>query len=172
MKIIEALKKVKSNRVKMTDLIGLISANSAHMESASKSLPYANPSEKVKEWLQSVADLEKDNARLLTRIQRTNLNTQVTIEMPNGVSVTKSIAEWIVRRREGIAIEVNAYTHLYAGNLKQSASKDSEGNIIIDNVVRNYDQEKRDIRLSHLNEERSLIDGTLEIINAVTDLEE
>lgn len=169
MKIIEALKKVKYNRQKMVDLNTLLSQNAAHMESQTGHTPYSDPKRKVKEWLQSIHDLQSDNAKLLSAIQRTNLETKVTIEVMEGQQVEKTIAEWIVRRREGVDQDYAACNALRT-RLTQQAIQDAEGNISVDNVVYNFSTEARDKRLMALSEEKSRIDSALEIVNATTDL--
>ena len=169
MKIIEALKKVKANRQKMADLTALIRNNSANMESEKGKTPYSDPKAKVKEWLQSVESLQSDNAKLLANIQYTNLHTEVSIEMPSGTVVTKTVAEWIVRRREGVDSVSAAYESLRT-NLKQNAVRDQEGNITVDHVILNFSAEQRDKKLMDLSQEKSLIDSKLEIVNATTDL--
>lgn len=168
MKIIEALKKLKMNRKKIQDLQNLIRMNASHMESATKSLAYANPKQKILEWEQSIHDLQKENAQLLARISKTNLETKATIEIGDN-QITKTISEWIYRRREGVDFDIQTQ-QAKATTLKQVATKDEKGEIVVDNVVRNYDQAKRDELLMSLSSEKMLIDSQLEIVNAVTDL--
>lgn len=170
MKIIEALKKVKMNRSKISDLQNLIRNNAAHMESGIKSLAYPDPAKKIKEWEQSIHDIQKENAKLLASVQLTNLSTNVTVEIGSN-QVTKTISEWIYRRREGVDFDI-ATQHAKATSLKQVAIKGENGEIQVDNVIRNYDQGKRDEILMQLSQEKMLIDSQLEIINAVTDLKE
>lgn len=169
MKIIEALKKVKYNREKMVDLARLIKQNAANMESQKGRTGYDDPKRKIREWVQSVHDLQNDNARLLAGIQRTNLTTKVTIEVEDGKPVTKTIAEWITRRREGVDQDYQVYSCM-STNLKQQTMQDAQGNLIVDNVVYNFSTEERDKKLMVLSEEKSRIDSTLEIVNATTDI--
>lgn len=169
MKIIEALKKVKYNREKMVDLARLIKQNAANMESQKGNTAYADPKRKIREWVQSVHDLQNDNAKLLAGIQRTNLTTKVTIEVEEGKPVTKTIAEWITRRREGVDQDYQVYSCMTTG-LKQQTMQDAQGNLVVDNVVYNFSTEERDKKLMILSEEKSRIDSVLEIVNATTDL--
>ena len=169
MKIIEALKAVKANREKITDLQMLIAKNAAHMESQNGSTAYNDPKKKIKVWVQSIHDTLLENARLLTQIQKTNLNTLVSIEMPSGVTVEKSISEWIVRRREGVDTEILTYQAM-RHSLKQQAIQSQDGTIKVDQVVVNYSTEDRDTKMMELSREKSLIDGKLEIVNATTEL--
>lgn len=168
MKIIEALKKIKANRVKIADLHALIAKYSAHMESGTSSVPYKDPAKSITEWTQSIFSLTQDNAILLSRIQKTNLVVAVPIEI-DGKVVTKNISEWVYRRREGVDQELQGYLSM-STRLTANATKDKEGNIIVDKVVYNYDQSLRDKKIAVLKEEKSLIDSALEIVNATTDL--
>ena len=169
MKIIEALKAVKANREKITELQMLIPRNAAHMESQNGATPYNDPKKKIKAWVQSIHDTLLENSRLLTRIQKTNLDTLVSIEMPSGVTVEKTVSEWIVRRREGVDAEILTYQSM-RHSLNQKAVQAQDGTIKVDQVVVNYSTEDRDTKLMELSREKSLIDGKLEIINATTDL--
>lgn len=168
MKIIEALKKIKANRVKIGDLQALISKYAAHMESGTTSLAYKEPAKAIDEWTQSIFSLSQDNAILLSRIQKTNLLVMVPVEI-DGKIVTKNISEWVYRRREGVDQEFGAYLSMTT-RLTATATKDKDGNMNVDKVVHNYDQASRDRKMSILKEEKSLIDSALEIVNATTDL--
>lgn len=167
MKLIEALKKVKSDREKIGDLVIKIRKHSARMESHRPE--YSKPDAQVDEWIQGIFDTQKNISALLTRIQKTNLQTNVTIEI-GGNQVVKTISEWIVRRREGVDFEILAYKSLTNMGLKPCQINDEEGNAKIDQVVLHFDAKKRDEKLSILVEEKHLIDSALEIINATTDL--
>lgn len=169
MKIIEALKKIKANRAKVEDLRKLISTHSA-MKSTDTS-PYANPVQQVKSWVDAIEQIALDNEKLLYRIHKTNLMTQVTIEL-DGNAVTKSIDEWINRRREGAAIAALAWNSQTDRGLKEEAIKQSDGTLHVVTIVRNYDAATRDKKLAAFAEEPSIIDGRLEIVNATTDLME
>lgn len=168
MKVVEALKKIKANRKKITDLNSKIACIASHMENEADSLAYKNPADKVKEFVQSAFDTQRENSKLLSRVQKTNLNTLVTVEL-GGVQVTKTVAEWVYRRREGVDHEIETYRNMRT-NMKPGAIQKPDGTIIVNNVIRNYDEEQRDKRMAILQEEKSLIDAALEITNAVTDL--
>lgn len=167
MKLIEALKKVKNDREKIEDLVMKIRKNSARMESHRPE--YAKPEAQVAEWLQGIFDTQKNINDLLTKIQKTNLQTNVTIEI-GGNQVSKTISEWIIRRREGVDFEISAYRSLTNMGLKPCQINDEEGNAKIDQVVLHFDSKKRDEKLAVLSEEKSLIDSALEIVNATTEL--
>ena len=97
MKIIEALKKTKDLQRKAEDIRTLIKNHSAR--SSLESDKYPEQEKKIHGWLQSHSDILREILRLRIAIQRTNLNTSVSIELGDK-TVTKSIAEWIHRRRD------------------------------------------------------------------------
>lgn len=168
MKIIEAMKKVKHNKEKITDLqtkIGNVCANLAH----ESPLYGAETQNKVREWLQSCQDLSQDNVSLLCAISRTNLATPVTIDLV-GKAVTKSIAEWVWRRREYAKLDLATFSKLTDRGLKEGHGQTSTGVPFEIKIVRHYDPAKRDEALAMYQAEPHLIDAALEVVNAVTDL--
>lgn len=167
MKIIEAMKKVKANRQKISDLQGKIYAVSAHLSHETPA--YEDPKAKVREWAQSCRDLTQENMWLLTAISRTNLDTNVGVEI-GGKSVTKTIAEWIWRRREFAATDLQTYQSMGDRGLKEGQLQTSTGTPIDVKIVRNYDVETRDLMMAEFSEEPAAIDGALEVANAITDL--
>src|SRR5258706_14930760 len=102
MKIIEAMKKVKANKEKITDLQAKISTSCATL--SFEHPLYPDTKAKIAEWAQSCNVLSQENIRLLVSIARTNLATYTTIELGDK-RVTKSLAEWVWRRREYAAID-------------------------------------------------------------------
>jgi hypothetical protein len=170
MKIIEAMKRVKMNKEKVADLRKRIGQASANL--SIETPLYENAAEKVKEWLQSCADLSQDNVALLVAIQRTNLATNVTIEL-GGKQVTKSIAEWVWRRREYAKTDMDTWAHLTDRNLKEQRVAQSTGAEPLEiKLIRNYDPTERDDKLALYRSEPHIIDSALEIVNATTDLVE
>lgn len=167
MKVIEALKKIKYNNLKVADLTAKIAENSANMESEGSK--YKDSKAKVAEWTQSIYDTNKDSNDLLIRVQKTNLVTVLAVEIAGKV-VNKTVAEWINRRRVFVDLEAAAYRGMTSRRLQQKAVKNDKGEIVIDNVVYNFDPEVRDAALDILSQEKYLIDSALEISNAVTDL--
>ena len=168
MKIIEAMKRIKLNKEKIADLQTKIAANSAN-------LSYETPAygdrqrAQVFEWVQSALDVGQENIRLLVAIQRTNLATQVTIEL-GGKGVTKCIAEWVWRRREYATIDYGTWAKLTDRGLKEGSIQQSTGQMMEVKLVRQYDPAVRDAQMVMYREEPTLIDGALELINATTDL--
>lgn len=168
MKIIEAMKKVKANKEKIADLqtkLGAVCANLSH----ETPLYGADTPNKVKEWLQSCTDLTQDNIKLLCAIQRTNAATQVPIEI-GGKSVTKSVAEWVWRRREYAALDAATWGKLGDRGLKEGTGNTSTGVPFEVKIVRHYDPVKRDEMLAMYRAEPHAIDAALEVVNATTEL--
>jgi hypothetical protein len=106
---------------------------------------------------------------LLCSIQKTNLNTQISIEL-DGRQVTKSIAEWVWRRREYAAIDLKTWSKFTDRGLREGMINSSVGTQMEVKIVRHFDPEKRDKMKMMYMEEPKKIDSTLEIVNAVTDL--
>lgn len=168
MKIVEAMKRVKSNKEKIDDLQKRIAGVSAHL-SHETPMYGADTAAKISEWAQACDDLSQENVRLLTAISRTNLATRVDI-MLGGKSVTKSIAEWIWRRREYAALDLKTWQSMTDRNLKEGLMNTSTGVPMEVKLVRNYDPERRDKKIAEYKNEAHEIDASLEVINAITDL--
>lgn len=168
MKVIEAMKQVKKNTAKIDDLhrkIGKICANLSH-----ETPEYGTETaKKVSEWLQSCDDLSQESARLQCAIQRTNLATQVTIEI-GGKSVTKSISEWVLRRRKYATIDLATWSILTDRGLKEGSMSSSTGTPFEVKLVRHFDPSKRDEMMAMYRDEPYQIDSTLEVINATTEV--
>lgn len=167
MKIIEAMKKVKANKEKIADLQIKIANHSAHL--SHETPVYEDTAAKVQEWCQSCNDLTLDNVKLLTAISQTNLMTPVTISL-GGQNITKNIAEWIWRRREYAELDLKTWNMQTDRGLKEGQAQSSTGVPFEVKIVRNYDPELRDKKVSLFKSEPHEIDAALEVINAVTDL--
>lgn len=168
MKIIEALKQEKQLLRKIDDLKRKIAVHSAHYNYETP--VYENQKQQVKEWLQACKDLIMELEILREKLHKTNLETQVTIELPSGKSVTKSIARWIHRRKILADLECSVYDRLTDKGLKEEKRRDSNGQEVEIKIVRCYDVNDRDNHLSWLSDEPSIIDSKLEITNAVVDI--
>ncbi len=172
MKIIEALKNIKANKAKIVDLAAKIKANSALLSSQTSAYGDSGAATRqVGGWLDSVRQTLAETEALTRRIHKTNNSTNVTIELA-GVAVTKTIDEWLVRRKDGVDLQALAYSALTDRNLKEEFVTTATGERIPVTIVRHYDAAKRDAVLSSLMSEKATIDGTLEIVNATTDLME
>ena len=172
MKIIEAMRKIKDLTRKAEDLrgkVGKYCADYSHQEPV-----YLDQKSQVTEWLQAHSDVLKEISRLRIAIQKTNLETNVDIEI-GGQTVTKCIAGWIHRRVDLANHEKVAWAALKGSLLKingmeMGVAKDKDGKDIPTKVRRYYDPKTRDAKVEEFTSEPSLINGRLEVVNAVTDI--
>ena len=167
MKLIEALKQIKDLQKKAEDLRDKVKNNCAL--SSLESSPYPEPAKQIKKWIQSHGDVVKEILRLRVAIQKTNLATKVKINV-GGKDVEKTIAEWIHRRRDLATEEMNMWRCLTDRGVTEGMVKGPSGDMIEVKIQRFYDAEERDNNIELYRTEPMLIDSTLEITNAVTDL--
>lgn len=168
MKIIEGLKKIKELQKKAEDLRSKIATHSAHLDYETPL--YSNQKGQVSEWLQAHSDVLKEILKYRVGIQRVNLSTDVTIEI-GGKAVTKTIAEWIHRRRDLANFEAKAWKALTDRGLKEGVINQSTGEPKAIKLVRCYDPIERDGKVDIYSDEPMTIDSKLEVINAITELE-
>lgn len=167
MKIIEGLKKIQDLQRKGEDLRKKIADHSAHLSHENPPYPYQK--RQVSEWLQAHSDVLKHISSLRLAIQRTNLATEVEIEL-NGKGVSKCIAEWIHRRRDLAKLEAAAWSGLTDRGLSGGVLKPSVGDEVVVTIVRCYDAVERDKKRDLYGSEPLMIDAKLEVANAVTTL--
>lgn len=168
MKLIEAMKKLKDLQVKAADLQAKVAQHCSNLDIETPL--YADPRSQIAEWIQAHGDILKEVLRLRVAIQRTNINTPVTIEL-GGVQVTKNIAEWIHRRRDLANTEMQVWAKLGDRGLKEGTiNSTTGGEPRMVKIVRHFDPKERDARVDMYRSEPSRIDGTLEVVNAVTEL--
>jgi len=168
MKIIEGLKKVKDLTKKVEDLH--IKIEKAAADTELDTPLYSDQRTKVSAWLQAVHDILLEIELLKYRIQKTNILTDVVIELGNK-NITKSISQWIMRRQLYASQEKKAWQQLTDRGLQTQAARSSNTSDVKYYKVRRYfDPEERDKMVSLYDSEPSIIDGKLEIINAITDL--
>ena len=168
MKIIEGMKKIKELQIKVDDLkkkVGTYCADQSH-ETA---VYGANQKQKIDEWLQGHSDVLKEIMALRIAIQKTNLATNVDIEI-GGVIVSKTIAEWIHRRRDLAGQELTCWSSLTDRGLKEGTILTSTGEKQEVKIRRYYEPSRKDKMMEMYRSEPNVIDRTLEVINAVTDL--
>jgi hypothetical protein len=176
MKLIEALKNIKRLKDKQHDLITKIKDHCADMDYETPFYGDTDTQQKaIDGWLQSVTDIGKEILSLNIRIQRTNLGTDVTIAIPKGehsVDVTHSISAWILRRRSLNEIEQRAWAVLTNRGLsdRQIRASQTEKDPTEMKVRLYFDPAARDSMQRHLLDEYALIDSSLEVVNATTDL--
>lgn len=170
MKIIEAMKRVKQNKEKIADLQGKIGQFCANLNFETPTYG-ADTTAKITEWLQACNDVTQENVRLLCAIQRTNITTDVTITLGEK-PVTKTIAEWVWRRREYAALDLKTWRMLTDRNLKEGMGQNSSGTPVEVKLIRHFDPVRRDKMTAMFQAEPHEIDAALEVVNAVTDLVE
>ena len=167
MKLIQALKKIKELQRKASDLRGLVKDNCAR--SSLESDRYDDQEEKVDGWIQSHSDLLKEILRIRVAIQKTNLETIVTIEL-GSKAVTKSIAEWIHRRRDLASDELRMWNCLTDRNIVEGQVKSPSGDPVDIKIFRFFNPSERDASKELYQSEPLIIDSKLEVVNALTDL--
>jgi hypothetical protein len=169
MKLIEAMKKLKDLNIKAEDLRKKVALNCADL-SLETPLYGADQKATVDGWIQAHSDILQEILKLRVAIQRTNLATPVTIAV-GGKQVSKSIAEWIHRRRDLAKLDMDMWAKLGDRNLKEQNIQTAPGGPITEvRIRRYYDPALRDAKLELYRSEPSTIDATLEVTNAVTDL--
>ena len=109
MKIIEAMKQVKDLLRKAEDLRGKAAKHAADM-TIHKPV-YDNQHEIIAGWIQAHHDIMLEIERLRTAITRTNIQTDVTIEIGDK-KITKPISAWIQRRKDLAAFDHKAWMML------------------------------------------------------------
>jgi hypothetical protein len=170
MKIIEALKQIKDLKRKGDDLKVLVRDNCALSSmDTPKYGDNAAQTKQVRGWIQAHQDIMKEINRLRVAIQKTNIMTDVTIEL-DGTQVTKSIAAWIHRRRDLAKEDLDMWSSLTDRNIKEGIVKTPSGEQYEIKIVRFYDPAERDNKRNLYASEPSMIDAKLEIVNAITDL--
>lgn len=174
MKLIEAMKQVKSLHTKAEDLRKKVCQHSAYL--SVETPVYKEQAKQVAEWLQAHESIMQEIGALQVRIAKTNLATEVTITL-GGKQVIKSITEWIVRRGNGrekngtAMFDFLAWSQLTDRNLKEGNIASSQGSAPTEvKIVRCYDPLVRDEKLAVYRVEATTIDAALEVTNAVTDL--
>lgn len=173
MKIIEALKKIKDLKRKADDIKNKIAQNSADLDTETPNYGTVEKQKaQIEEWIQAHSDILKEILKLKIAIQKTNLATTIAVVAVEGKNpITKSMAEWVIRRRDLAPEEASVWQHLTNKRLQPITYKkptDTEASIA--NVRKYYNQAHRDRQLEIYTSEPSKIDAALEIANATTDL--
>ncbi|MBE9572557.1 MAG: hypothetical protein IMF11_18180, partial [Proteobacteria bacterium] len=123
----------------------------------------------VDSWVQAHSDILKEILRLRIAIQQTNLVTRVTVEL-GGRIVTKTIAEWIHRRRDLAEEELSMWNCLTDRGIKEGTGSGPSGDPMEFKIIRFYDPGLRDTKRELYQSEPMIIDGRLEVVNATTDM--
>lgn len=170
MKLIEGMKLKKELQAKAEDLRQKIAQHCAHL--SIETALYQDQKDRVAGWLQAHRDIVRQLRKLGMAIQRTNLDTKVTMSL-GGEQVELSIAEWILRRRELATMEGAAWQALSDRNLRDgrmNVPTNGQPAPIDVKVVRYYDPVQRDQMVDLFKHEPNQIDSKLEVVNATTDL--
>ncbi|MCK4307867.1 hypothetical protein KAW50_06560 [candidate division WOR-3 bacterium] len=167
MKLIEALKQTKDLTRKADDIKALVKSHCAI--SSLETQKYLDQTKQVSIWIQAYCDVLKEILRLRIAIQKTNLETEVTIKIDEK-NVTKSIAAWIHRRRDLAAFELQIWQVLSDRGIHEGFGKSPTGDPIEIKVNRFYSPAEKDKKMEVYISEPSIIDGKLEVVNAITDL--
>lgn len=167
MKIIEAMKTIKHLQEKASDLRAKVGQYCADLDFETPT--YTDQRAQISEWMQSHFDTVQEIARLRVAIQRTNLATSVTIEL-GGKQVTKTISEWIHRRKDLAKQDLEMWSKLGDRNLREGMTQTSAGGTKEVRIRRYFDPKERDTKMALYKQEPSIIDGHLEVVNAVTEL--
>lgn len=168
MKLIQGMKKLKDLTAKAEDLRSKVGQYCSDLNIETPTYP--DQKWQVACWIQSHSDVLKEILSLRVSIQRTNLATPVVIEF-DGKQVTKSIAEWIHRRRDLAKLDLDMWGRLGDRNLKEQDVQTGPGQPVTQLRIRRYfDPIERDNKRALYKSEPSVIDATLEVVNATTDL--
>lgn len=167
MKIIEAMKDIKRLEEKCGDLQTKIANYCADLDVENPTYP--DQKAMVTGWLQGVHDSLNEAMRLKIAIQKTNLQTIVPIEL-GGVKVEKSIAQWIIRRRTYAVLEQMAWSKLTNKKLQEGVGQKTDGTQFPVKIRLYFDPVLRDSKIEEYRSEPSIIDRTLEVVNATTDI--
>jgi hypothetical protein len=168
MKLIQAMKKLKDLNTKAEDLRKKVQQHAADL--SIETPVYPDQKRQVSEWIQSHGDILKEILHLRVSIQRTNIATQVTVEL-DGKHVSKTIAEWIHRRRDLAKLDMAMWQALSDRNLKEQNLQTAPGGPVTEvRLRRYYEPAERDRKVEVYRTEPSVIDATLEVVNATTDL--
>jgi hypothetical protein len=168
MKLIQAMKKLKDLKAKADDLRDKGKKFCADL--TIETPLYPDQRGKVAEWLQAHHDVLNEILHLRLAIQRTNLATPVSIEL-DGKHVKKSIAAWVHRRHDLAKLDMEMWSGLGDRGLREQNVQSTPGGSVTEVRIRRYfDPVERDHKIGVYRSEPSLIDATLEIVNATTEL--
>ena len=175
MKLVEGMKETKATLRKMEDLRKKIAQHCADLDCMAPTYGSAEEqTKKVSEWLQAHDDLALKLTDLKRQIQLTNLQTPVAIKV-GGNGITRSIAEWVIRRREIVDLQLLAYNSLGDKGLadrgvRAMGNMDESKKIQSARVRFYFNATDRDSKIEVLKNERESIDKALEIANVLTEL--
>lgn len=173
MTIIEGLKKIKLLKKKHASQVERIKNGCAELDYEDKDFTYGKREEQeamIAGFVKSANDIIAEIENISLRISKTNIETDVTIEL-NGRSITKSISAWIMRRRELSKMACQPYYVMDNRGLQPKGYRvDGCEDMKVANVALFYNQKERDDLIIEMEGEPLEIDGKLEVVNATTQL--
>jgi hypothetical protein len=174
LKLIEAMKQKKELMRKANDLRLLVRDNCACLDNETPQ--YGNEQGKqIKSWMDAHHDILQEVMKIGLRIQKTNIQTEVTITL-DGKDITMTIAAWILRRGQGKLMKGLSYDDLLMWSmltdrgLKETKQMQSTGQAMEIKIKRFFDPAERDRMKELYISEAQLIDARLEVVNATTEL--
>jgi hypothetical protein len=172
MKIIEALKEFPLLEKRIEKNIELVQKYSSELDLGKAEYTFGsneNQTKEVTSLLQSTDDLIARRAKLRRALAVTNAKIKVTI-----LGKERTITEWIEYREKGCDLQVKALNALNdkTASLQLQANQGKLDLAAGVRVVRFYDEKEKNEKANKLMEEKSVIDASLEIVNATTDLTE
>ena len=168
MKIIEGMRRIKLYKEKIEALRAMIASHCADYDI--QDTTYSDQAGQIRSWLNEMHDTLAEIERLKYRISKTNIATQVVIDL-GGHTISKTISEWINRRDTLAKLELAGWKSLTDLGLKQNQlAKDPAGETRLVKVRLHFDPKQRDEKIALFSAEPHLIDGSLEVTNATTDL--
>lgn len=161
---------IKELRVKAEDLAGKVKQYCADLDFETPMYP--DQKKQIREWIQAHSDIMKEILKLRVRIQATNLKTKVDMQLGDK-TVSKTISEWIHRRRDLANSELAMWSGLTDKGLKEGQFLPTTSPTAIPTPVklrRYYDPSERDRNIELFRSEPGIIDRTLEVVNATTEV--
>ena len=172
MMLIEALKKRKFLVKKAEDYTKLVRENCAIPSTENPKFGTEDEQRtQIQAWIQGHTDILKEISKLNVAIQKTNLETNLTIQLQDK-AVTKNLSEWILRGRELASLEYKMWEGITDRGIKETKipGPTRESQPIEVKIIRFYDPKLREEMRMALLEEPSIVTAAMEIANATTPL--
>lgn len=170
MKIIESLKELPLLEKRIEKNVQLVQLYSSEMDMGKGEYTFGTKEKQdveVKGLVQSTHDLISRRAKIRRVLAITNAKVIVKIGRHE-----RTITEWIEYRQKGVDLELKLFGALNDGNGSRQLQL-NQGKLDLSagvRIVRFYDEKAKNDNVSECMELKSMIDSTLEIVNATTDL--
>lgn len=171
--IVEGMAELKLIQRKMTQQADRIHDYAAILSTEKPQMGTEEAQEKeIETLIQSNEDLVREWLGIKSRIEYTNLITDVTID-----SVTRTISEWLSfkgrKSRYGLGRALlETYRALNDESAQRTRSRLETGKGSAPTIVRLYDENQKYNRMNKVSDLLDKIDSKLEVVNAVTPLAE